>query len=93
MGVDMPKLESVRDDVIEFVLTNFVTDFDRGSLPLDESLVELGVLDSYAVVELVSFLEERWSISIPDADITREKMGSIVKMANLVVAILRRESE
>ncbi len=93
MGWDMPKLENVRDDIIEFVLTNFVTDFVRGSLPLDKSLVELGVLDSYAVVELVSFLEERWSISIPDADITREKMGSIVKMANLVVAILRKESE
>ncbi len=93
MGEDMPKVESVRDDIIEFVLTNFVTDFDRGSLPLDESLVEIGVLDSYAVVELVSFLEERWSIPIPDADITREKMGSIDKMANLVVAILRTKSE
>ena len=76
---------SVSDAIIEFVLENFPSTYDRQSLPTEESLIELGVLDSYGVVELVSFLEENWAITIADSDITRDKMGSITKMASLVL--------
>jgi hypothetical protein len=37
------------------------------------------------VVELVEFLEKRWSIVIDESEITREKMGGVIKMANLVL--------
>lgn len=85
MDMDKIRYEFVSNAIVDFVLTNFITSFDRNSLPLDQSLVDLGVLDSYGVVELVSFLEDRWSIVIPDKDITREKMGSIDKIVNLVL--------
>lgn len=85
MDMDKIRHEFVSNTIVDFVLTNFITSFDRNNLPLDQSLVDLGVLDSYGVVELVSFLEDRWSIVIPDKDITREKMGSIDKIANLVL--------
>lgn len=83
--MDKIRYEFVSNAIVDFVLTNFITSFDRNSLPLDQSLVDLGVLDSYGVVELVSFLEDRWSIVIPDKDITREKMGSIDKIVNLIL--------
>jgi acyl carrier protein len=47
--------------------------------------VELGFLDSYAVVELVEFLEKNWNIAILNEEITREKMGSLNKMATLIL--------
>ena len=34
-----------------------------GPLPLDESLFELGILDSFGIVELVVFIENRWYCS------------------------------
>ena len=55
------------------------------TLPRDQSLVELGILDSFGIIELVEFLEQRWKISIDDADLTKERMGSINKMARLVI--------
>ncbi|MBF0582700.1 MAG: hypothetical protein HQL80_00550 [Magnetococcales bacterium] len=79
-------VESIRDEIERFVLENFVSDYHPGTLPLDESLVELGILDSYGVVELVAFIEEKWSITILDAEITREKMGSVNKMSRLVLS-------
>ncbi len=54
------------------------------NLPLDESLVELGYMDSFGVIDIVTFLEGTYSIQIMDEEITKEKFGSINKMAGLV---------
>lgn len=75
---------SIGTVLIDYVLDNHVCSFDKDSIPLDESLLELGVLDSYGVVELVSFMETAWSIAIEDAEITKAKMGSINKMVALI---------
>ena len=54
------------------------------NVPLDESLVELGYMDSFGVIDIVTFLEGTYSIQIMDEEITKEKFGSINKMAELV---------
>ena len=82
MTVDEKQL--IRDALISYILTNYVCNFDHTTIPLDESLVELGVLDSYGIVELVDFIENTWSTNINNGEITREKMGSINKMVNLI---------
>lgn len=79
------EFEAVRNRIIDYVITNHPSDHTAETLPLDESLVELEILDSFGVVELVLFLETTWSITIPDSDITREKMGSVNKMTTLVL--------
>ena len=76
--------DSIRNQIVDYILRSHVSPYDATTIPLDQSLVELGVLDSYGVVELVSFLESNWSITIADSEITREKMGSINKMVSLI---------
>jgi len=56
----------------------------RGELPLDRSLHELGILDSSGILELVSFIEDHWSIVILDSELTNEMFGGLDKMANLI---------
>ncbi|MBF0417914.1 MAG: hypothetical protein HQL86_06675 [Magnetococcales bacterium] len=79
-------VSSIADQIANFVLSRYVTVYNTESLPRDSSLIELQVIDSYGMVELISFLEETWSIVIDDSDITKEKMGSINKMASIVIA-------
>ena len=43
----------------------------------DESLFESGVLDSFALPDMVGALEREFSIRIPDADLTPRKFDSI----------------
>ncbi len=78
-------LQTVSDRIIDFVLTDFPTDYTAESLPVDQSLLELGVIDSMGVIELVEFLERTWSIVIDESEITHEKMGGVTKMATLVM--------
>ncbi len=47
---------------------------------VDESLFESGILDSFALTDMVGALEKEFSISIPDSDLTPRKFDSIVRI-------------
>ena len=53
-------------------------------IPLNESLVELGYVDSFGIIDLVEFLEKSQKVKIHDDEITKEKFGSINKMVNTI---------
>ena len=76
--------EGAKNEIVEYVLQNYPSEFTAEDMPLENSLVEAGILDSYGMVELVSFLESNWLITIEDHEINRESLGSINKMALLV---------
>ena len=47
---------------------------------LDESLFDSGVLDSFALADLVNAIEKEFHISIPDADLSPKKFESIARI-------------
>lgn len=55
----------------------------------DATIVELGVLDSHGILELVAWYEEFFCIKLNDEEINIENLGSINKMA--AFAVLKRE--
>ncbi len=52
----------------------------------DESLFESGLLDSFALTDVVSALEEEFAIKVPDADLTPRKFDSIARMEAYIEA-------
>jgi acyl carrier protein len=46
----------------------------------DESLFESGLLDSFALPDLVSAIEQEFSIKVPDRDLNPRKFDSIARM-------------
>lgn len=47
---------------------------------VDESLFESGLLDSFALPDLVSAIEKAFSIKVPDADLNPRKFDSIARI-------------
>ena len=45
-----------------------------------ESLVESGLLDSFALPDLVSGIEKEFAIKVPDSDLNPRKFDSIARM-------------
>ncbi len=67
----------------EFVLQKFplarkrkVTDHDN--------LLESGVIDSLGVLDLVTFLQQEFSVTVTDDDLTPENFQNIERMAQFV---------
>ncbi|MFN7996878.1 MAG: acyl carrier protein [Bryobacteraceae bacterium] len=46
----------------------------------EESLFDSGLLDSFALPDMVSALEKEFSVSIPDSDLTPRKFDSIARI-------------
>ena len=44
----------------------------------------MGLIDSFGVIEIISYLEKKYKIRINDNEITKEKFGSLNKMSKLV---------
>jgi acyl carrier protein len=57
---------------------------DGGKLADGDSLRQSGVVDSTGVLELIAFLEERYSITVADAELVAENFDSIDKIAAFV---------
>jgi acyl carrier protein len=76
--------KDIVSELLNYIYTTNPFAEERKPLPLDESLYELGILDSFGVIELVTFIENQWSIQILDSEITKEKFGGINRMARLI---------
>lgn len=48
-----------------------------GDLDVNENLLASGIIDSLGVLRLVSFVEERFNIEVPDEDVTLDNFQSI----------------
>ena len=75
-------METVINDYISRELVQ-----DPALLPLadDTSLLDSGILDSLSLLRLVVFLEERFGITMGDADLLPENFASV----NAICAYLR----
>lgn len=84
MSLSNIEIESIICDYV--ISRSLVFSGEKKDLPLDSSLIETGILDSYEMIELIHFMEEQWKIKIESSEFTKEKMGSIRKMSLLVVS-------
>src|ERR1700687_2425844 len=70
------KRMSLPDAILHLLRNN--ANLARVSQPkLDDDLFGLGILDSFALVDLISILEAESGIKIPDADVKPENFQSI----------------
>ncbi len=76
----------VKHQVRQFVSSNFYV-ADPDSFGDDTSFHEQGIVDSTAILEVVAFLEERFSIQVDDADFLPENLDSL----NCIDAFVERK--
>ena len=67
----------------EFVINNFM--FGQGdSLENDTDFFDKGIIDSTGTLELVSFIEENYDISVLDNELIKDNFSSLVKVNNYI---------
>jgi acyl carrier protein len=68
----------------QYVVENFLFGQDDERLSNSGSLLEFGVIDSTGVMELVSFLEQRYHITIQDEELIPENLDSIDRLVRFL---------
>jgi acyl carrier protein len=75
-------MEVIKEEIRNFIRTTYMAN-DGRVLGDNDSLQELGILDSTGVLELVSFLQEKFSIAIDD-ELSPENLDSVANLTQFV---------
>jgi acyl carrier protein len=70
----------MRETLRHFVLENFMFGAAPDELDENVSFLDSGIVDSTGVMELVGFLEDRFGITVEDAELTPENLDSISRL-------------
>ena len=52
----------------------------------DESLFDAGILDSFALTDVIAAIEKEFSIKVPDSDLNPRKFNSISRILSYIEA-------
>ncbi len=74
----------VRAQLRDFIVDNFMMGQDGTALTDAGSLLELGIIDSTGVLELVGFLEETFQITVEDDDLVPNNLDSVDNLVKYV---------
>lgn len=74
----------IQNQVRVFVTSNFYV-ADPSVLLNSESLLDSGVMDSTGVLEVISFIEETFNVTVEDAEMLPENLDSIDNITNFIV--------
>ncbi len=81
-------MEDIKETVLEYVQDEYLEEDDDREVEMDTPLISGGIVDSFSMVSLKRFLENKYGIQIPDSDATPEAFDSVEKIAVLVERFL-----
>jgi acyl carrier protein len=76
-------MEDMKDIVLKYVTNEYLEEGDD-EINYDTPLISSGIVDSFSMVSLKRFLENKYKISIPDDKATPEAFDSVNKIVVLV---------
>ena len=86
----MHTTHTIESDIRQFVVENFLFG-EADGLEDAESFLERGIIDSTGVLELVSFIEGRYAISVEDNELVPANLDSVSAVGRFVREKLERQ--
>ena len=76
-------MDEMQKAVLDYVVNEYLEDDDE-EITADTPLISGGIVDSFSMVSLKRFLENKYNISIPDEKATPESFDTVNKICTLV---------
>jgi len=77
-------MNNIEENIRTFVIENFIIDENPDQLENDQSFLESGIIDSTGILELVSFIEEHYSIKIEDEELIPDNLDSVNNVVKFI---------
>ena len=77
-------MNEIKSEIKEYIIENFLFG-DRDTLiEDDDSFMESGILDSTGILELITFIEDRYDIKLDDDEILPENLDSLNNLETFI---------
>ncbi len=77
-------MAALKDIILDYVKNEYLEEGDDREVSYDTPLISGGIVDSFSMVSLKVFLENKYNIQIPDAKATPEAFDSVNNIVNLL---------
>ena len=74
--------QEIQEALLGFIISNFMV--EREEIDLEKSLIDEGIIDSFGLIEISSFIEDDFSIAVKEDDMVRENFGSVLKIVDFI---------
>jgi acyl carrier protein/D-alanine--poly(phosphoribitol) ligase subunit 2 len=81
--MDEKKLQEMKDLVLNYVIKEYIDDEEK-KISYDTPLISSGYIDSFSMVSLLVFLENKFKIKIPPSKATPDAFDSVNKIVFLI---------
>ena len=68
----------------KYILETYLFTTDDSALANDDSFLDKGIIDSTGILELVTYLEQEFGLTIADEELLPENLDSINNLVNFV---------
>ncbi len=81
-------MQAVEHQIRAFIVDNFLFGEESRAVAGTDSFLELGIIDSTGVLELVTFLESSFAFKVEDAELIPDNLDSV----DSLVAFVQRKT-
>lgn len=81
-------MQTIEQTIRSFIVENFLFGEAHRAPDADESFLELGIIDSTGVLELVTFIETSFNLKVADAELVPDNLDTV----SCLVAFIRRKT-
>jgi acyl carrier protein len=82
-------MDEMRKAILDYVKKEYLDEDSDTEVDVETPLISSGIVDSFSMVSLKTFLEKKYKITIPDAKATPEAFDSVDKIARLVTSMTK----
>ena len=76
--------EDLKKTIIDYIKHEYLEDEDEEEIDENTPLISSGIVDSFSMVSLKTFLEKKFEIKIPDEKATTDAFDSVNKIIILL---------
>ena len=75
---------TAKEQIRTYILENYLFSNDPTALADDDSFMELGIIDSTGMLELIAYLEETFGIKVKDSDMLPANLDSLNRLESYI---------
>jgi acyl carrier protein/D-alanine--poly(phosphoribitol) ligase subunit 2 len=77
-------MEEMKNVVLEYIVDEYLDEDDEDEVSFDSPLISSGIVDSFSMVSLKRFVENKYSIKLPDEEATPEAFDTVNSICVLI---------
>ncbi len=74
----------IKEEILEYIKSEYLDEDDNNDITYETPLISGGIVDSFSMISLKVFLENKYNVQIPDSKATPEAFDTVNNIVRLL---------